>query len=138
MTSPSEEAPPGKLKAVWRYLLSFYLGRRGYRASLVAYGIGFWIFVIGVVLVLSTGDTPSLVMAIIRNIFLHIGLFVLVMMTYPVIRCAFDISDMSRPNSRFRRVFEPMVVAMFAPLYIMLLVSSFMQYALAPTILGTG
>lgn len=138
MTSPSEAPQPGTLKSIWQYLLSFYLGRRGYRPSLVAYGIGFWIFVIGVVLVLSTGTTPSLVVAVIRNAFLHIGLFVLVMMTYPVVRCAFDMTDTTRPNSRFRRVFEPMVVAMFAPLYIMLLVSSFMQYALAPTLLGTG
>lgn len=138
MTLQSEVPAPGRLKSIWQYLLSFYLGRRGYRPSLVAYGIGFWIFVIGVVLVLAGGTTPSLIMAVIRNIFLHVGLFVLVMMTYPVIRCAFDITDTTRAKSRFRRVFEPMVVAMFAPLYIMLLVSSFMQYALAPTLLGSG
>jgi hypothetical protein len=137
MTSPSDQAqPPSRGKIVWQYLLSYYLGKRGYRASLIAYGIGFWIFAIGAILVLASGENPGIVMLVLRNIFLHVGLFILVMMTYPVIRCAFDMTDMTRPKGRFRRIFEPVVVTLFAPLYLMLLVSSFMQYALAPTILG--
>jgi len=134
--SPSEPATPGQAKAVWQYLLSFYLGKRGYRPSLIAYGIGFWIFAIGALLVLVSGESPGIVMLILRNVFMHVGLFILVMMTYPVLRCAFDTMDMTRPKGRFRRIFEPVVVTLFAPLYLMLLVSSFMQYALAPTLLG--
>ena len=131
MTSPSEAPAPGRMKSVWRYLLSFYIGKRGYRASLIAYGIGFWIFVIGIVLMLLGGEASSAFILVLRNLLLHIGLVILVMMTYPVLYCGFQATDMTRPASRFRRIFEGLVVAMFAPVYLMMLVASFMQYAAA-------
>jgi hypothetical protein len=137
MTLPSEAArPPSRLKLFWQYLLSFYLGKRGFRTSILAYGIGFWIFAIGVGLMLAGGETPTTTLFVIHNIFLHLGLFVLVMMTYPVIRCAFDTSDETRPKSRFIRIAAPSVITLLAPLYLMLLVASFMRYALAPALLN--
>jgi hypothetical protein len=135
MTLQPEAARPSRSKRFWQYLLSFYLGKRGYRTSILAYGIGFWIFAIGVGLMLAGGEQPSATLFVIHNIFLHTGLFVLVMMTYPVIRCAFDTMDETRPKSRFIRIAAPSVITLFAPLYMMLLVASFMQYALAPAFL---
>lgn len=136
MTSPLSAPAPGPAKRVWQYLLSFYLGKRGYRQSFIAYGIGFWIFALGVGLMLAGGEQPSATHFVVYNVFLHIGLFMLVMMTYPVIRCAFDATDQTRPKARFIRILAPSVVTLFAPVYMMLLVASFMQYALAPAILG--
>lgn len=136
MTSPLSAPAPSRGKKVWQYLLSYYLGKRGFRQSFIAYGIGFWIFAIGVVLMLAGGQAPSATFFVIYNIFMHTGLFVLVMMTYPVLRCAFDTTDITRPKTRFLRIAGPLVITLFAPLYMMLLVASFMQYAIAPALLS--
>jgi len=135
MTSPLSAPAPGRTKLIWRYLLSFYLGKRGFRQSFLAYGIGFWIFAFGVSFMLAGGETPSTTLFVIQNIFIHAGLFILVMMTYPVLRCAFDATDMTRPKIRLLRIVGPLIVTLLAPFYLMLMVASFMRYALAPALL---
>lgn len=121
---------------VWHFLLDLYLGKRGYRVSLIAYGIGFWLFGIGVLLWLSWPDTSVLAMIIFRTVLINIGLVVLVLMTYPVIYCAFKITDASRPKSQFRRIMEPTIVGALSPLYLMLLVSNFIKAYAGQFLLG--
>ena len=119
-----------------RFILDLYLGRRGYRTSLIAYGLGFWAFAGGMFLFLTWPDTPSMVAQVSRAILINGGLLVLVLMTYPVIYCAFKITDESRPKSQFRRILEPTVIGALAPFYVMLLVASFIQSFAGPILLG--
>jgi hypothetical protein len=121
---------------VLRFILDLYLGRRGYRTSLIAYGIGFWVFAIGMILFLTWPDSPSIVFQVTRAIMINGGLLVLVLMTYPVIYCAFKVTDESRPKSQFRRILEPTIVGALAPFYVMLLVASFIQSFAGPMLLG--
>lgn len=121
---------------VLRLLVDLYLGRRGYRTSLIAYGLGFWAFAIGMFLFLTWPDTSSMFAQVTRAILINGGLLVLVLMTYPVIYCAFKITDESRPRSRFRRIMEPTIVGALAPFYVMLLVASFLESFAGPLLLG--
>lgn len=119
-----------------RFILDLYLGRRGYRVSLITYGIGFWIFALGILLMLTTRDTESVFILGMRGFLINFGLIILVLMTYPVIYCAFQKTDMTRPKGQFRRILEPTVVAALAPLYLMLLVSTFIRSFAGPVLLG--
>ena len=121
---------------VLKYILDLYLGRRGYRVSLIAYGLGFWAFAGGMFLFLTWPDTPSMVAQVSRAILINGGLLVLVLMTYPIIFCAFKTDDESRPKSQFRRILEPTVIGALAPFYVMLLVASFIQSFAGPVLLG--
>ena len=121
---------------VWHVLLDLYLGRRGYRASLIAYGIGFWLFALGVGIWLSLPAAQSLILLVLRTALISIGLVVLVLMTYPVIYCAFKITDTTRPYSRLRRILEPAGVGALSPLYLMLLVSNFIKAYAGQFLLG--
>jgi len=120
----------------WQFLLDLYLGKRGYRVSLIAYGVGFWLFAVGVLLWFSWPETDALALIIVRTVLINIGLVVLVLMTYPVIYCAFKITDTSRPKSQFRRILEPTVVGALSPLYLMLLVSNFIKAYAGQFLLG--
>ncbi|MBS27398.1 MAG: hypothetical protein CL566_00495 [Alphaproteobacteria bacterium] len=119
-----------------RFILDLYLGRRGYRVSLITYGVGFWIFAIGIMLMLTTRDTQSILILAMRGFLINFGLIILVLMTYPVIYCAFQNTDTTRPKSQFRRILEPTVVAALAPIYLMLLVSTFIRSFAGPVLLG--
>ncbi|MEP4380549.1 MAG: hypothetical protein ABJ215_09370 [Alphaproteobacteria bacterium] len=119
-----------------RFILDLYLGRRGYRTSLIAYGIAFWVFAIGMFLFLTWPDSPSMALQVTRAVLINGGLFVLVLMTYPVIYCAFQTTDDTRPKSQFRRILEPTIVGALAPFYVMLLVASFIQAFAGPVLLG--
>lgn len=119
-----------------KFILDLYLGRRGYRASLIAYGVGFWIFAIGMFLFLTWPDSPSMALQVTRAVMINGGLVVLVLMTYPVIYCAFKITDDTRPKSQFRRILEPTIVGALAPFYVMMLVASFIQGFAGPMLLG--
>ena len=119
-----------------RFILDLYLGRRGYRTSLIAYGLGFWAFAGGMFLFLTWPDPPSMVAQVSRALLINGGLLVLVLMTYPVIYCAFKITDESRPKSQFRRILEPTIIGVLAPFYVMLLVASFIQSFAGPVLLG--
>lgn len=121
---------------VLRFILDIYLGRRGYRVSLIAYGVGFWIFGSGTILMFLTQDTESALLLALRAILINVGLLIVVLMTYPVIYCAFQVTDKSRPKSQFRRILEPTIVGALSPLYLMLLVASFMQSVAGPLLLG--
>lgn len=121
---------------VWHFLLDLYLGKRGYRVSLIAYGVGFWLFGIGVLLWLAWPDTGSIALIALRTVLINVGLVVLVLMTYPVIYCAFKITDTTRPKSQFRRILEPTVVGALSPLYLMLLVSNFIKAYAGQFLLG--
>ncbi len=137
MTSPPDPSFASQLGIFRRFLLALYLGKRGYRAALITYGIGFWIFASGAMLIAFWQIDPPAVILLVRVVLLHLGLFILVMMTFPIVRCAFDVDDETRPKSRFRRVMEPTVIAVFSPFYVMLIVASFIQFA-APVIFGSG
>jgi hypothetical protein len=121
---------------VLKFILDLYLGRRGYRVSLIAYGVGFWFFFVGIVLFLSWPDTTSIVAQALRAILINGGLLILVLMTYPVIFCAFKTDDQSRSKSQFRRILEPTIIGALAPFYVMLLVASFIQSLAGPLLLG--
>lgn len=121
---------------VLKFLLDLYLGRRGYRVSLITYGVGFWIFAAGIALMLGTRETESVIVLGMRGFLINFGLIILVLMTYPVIYCAFQKADMTRPKSQFRRILEPTVVGALAPLYLMLLVSTFIRSFAGPVLLG--
>ena len=123
---------------VLRFILDLYLGRRGYRVSLIAYGVGFWIFGSGTVLMFLTQETSSALLLAIRGILINVGLLIVVLMTYPVIYCAFQVTDTSRPKSQFRRILEPAIVGALAPLYLMLLVASFIQSVAGPVLMGVN
>lgn len=128
--------PLNPANPVLKFILDLYLGRRGYRASLIAYGLGFWAFAGGMFLFLTWPDTSSLVAQVARAILINGGLLVLVLMTYPIIYCAFKIDDQTRPKSQFRRILEPTIVGALAPFYVMLLVASFIQSFAGPVLLG--
>ena len=121
---------------VLKFILDLYLGRRGYRVSLIAYGVGFWVFFVGIVLFMNWPDTTSMVAQVTRALLINGGLLVLVLMTYPVIYCAFKTDDLSRPKSQFRRILEPTIVGALAPFYVMLLVASFINSFAGPILLG--
>ncbi|MEK9832335.1 MAG: hypothetical protein ACPGQ5_12580 [Alphaproteobacteria bacterium] len=121
---------------LWHFLLDLYLGKRGYRASFIAYGIGFWLFGIGILLFMSWPETRWVPAIVFRTILINLGLVVLILMTYPVIFCAFKINDTTRPKSRFRRVMEPTIVGAMAPLYLLLFVSGFIKSYLGLSFLG--
>jgi hypothetical protein len=121
---------------VLRFLLNLYLGKRGYRASLIAYGIGFWIFGAGTILMFLTQETQSALLLGLRGILINVGLLIVVLMTYPVIYCAFQVTDKSRPKSQFRRILEPTIVGALSPLYLMLLVASFITSVAGPILFG--
>jgi uncharacterized membrane protein YdbT with pleckstrin-like domain len=70
-------------------------------------------------------------------VLLHAGLIIVILMTFPVLRCAFETDDMTRPKTRFRRILEPTLIGVFSPFYVMLLVASFIQFA-GPYITGTN
>ncbi|MBN42671.1 MAG: hypothetical protein CL573_04185 [Alphaproteobacteria bacterium] len=119
-----------------RLVLDLYLGRCGYRISLITYGIGFWLFAVGVGIWLSWPDTHWVSVIALRTILINVGLLVVVLMTYPVIYCAFKITDPSRPASQFRRILEPTIVGALAPFYLMLLVSNFINAYAGQLLLG--
>ncbi len=121
---------------VLRFLLDLYLGRHGYRASLITYGVGFWLFAVGVAIWLSWPEAQSTFVLIVRAILINVGLIVLILMTYPVIYCAFKITDTTRPRSQFRRIMEPTIVGVLAPLYLTLFVSSFIRLYAGMPLLG--
>ena len=134
----SRRTPLNPSNPVLRFILDLYLGRRGYRVSLIAYGVGFWIFGSGTVLMFLTQEAPSTFVLALRGILINSGLVVVVLMTYPVIYCAFQVTDQSRPKSQFRRILEPAIVGALAPLYLMLLVASFIKSVAGPAILGVS
>jgi len=119
-----------------KFALDLYLGRRGYRASLIAYGLGFWAFAGGMFLFLTWPETSSMTAQVLRATLINGGLLVLVLMTYPIIYCAFKIDDETRPKSQFRRILEPTIVGALAPFYVMLLVASFINSFAGPILLG--
>ncbi|MBT5569632.1 MAG: hypothetical protein HOJ90_00275 [Alphaproteobacteria bacterium] len=137
MTSQPKPSLIVRLRILRAFLLALYLGKKGYRAALIAYAIGFWIFAIGAMLIAFWEIDPPAFIVSMRIVMLHIGLFILVMMTFPVLRCAFDTDDLSRPKSRFRRILEPTVIGLFSPFYVMFLVASFIRYV-GPIIFGTA
>ena len=128
--------PVNPKNPVLRFLLDLYLGRRGYRVSLIAYGIGFWIFGAGTILMFATQETQSVLLLGLRAVLINVGLLIVVLMTYPVIYCAFQVTDKSRPKSQFRRILEPTIVGALSPLYLMLLVANFIQSVAGPVLLG--
>ncbi|MGB0572182.1 MAG: hypothetical protein ACPGQM_08995 [Alphaproteobacteria bacterium] len=132
----ARRTPLNPSNPVLRFILDLYLGRRGYRTSLITYGIGFWVFAVGMFMFLTWPDSTSVVAQVVRAILINGGLLILVLMTYPVIYCAFKITDDTRPKSQFRRILEPTIVGALAPFYVMLLVASFIQSFAGPMLLG--
>jgi hypothetical protein len=136
MTSQANRTFTVQLRVLRAYILALYLGKKGYRAALITYAIGFWIFAVGAMLIAFWQIDPPSTIIPVRIVMLHVGLFILVMMTFPVLRCAFDTDDLTRPQSRFRRILEPTVIGLFSPFYVMFLVASFIRYV-GPIMFGS-
>lgn len=136
MTSQPNRTFTVQLRVLRAYILALYLGKKGYRAALITYAIGFWIFAVGAMLIAFWQIDPPSTIIPVRVVMLHVGLFILVMMTFPVLRCAFDTDDLTRPQSRFRRILEPTVIGLFSPFYVMFLVASFIRYV-GPIMFGS-
>ncbi len=124
------------IASAWRFLLELYLGDHGFRAALLAYAIGFWIFGIGAVIFLIWPENPPPVAAFFRGLFTNIGLLTLVFMTYPVLRCSFRTHDHTRPKSRLLRVMVPAVIGALSPLYLVMLIAAFVYFFAEPVITG--
>ncbi|MDE0779850.1 MAG: hypothetical protein OSB67_03760 [Alphaproteobacteria bacterium] len=137
MTSQPNRTLTVRLRVLRAYILALYLGKKGYRAALITYAIGFWVFAVGAMLIAFWQVDPPSTIVPVRIVMLHVGLFILVMMTFPVLRCAFDTDDLTRPQSRFRRILEPTVIGLFSPFYVMFLVASFIRYV-GPIMFGSG
>jgi len=137
MTSQPKTSLLTQLRILRLFLISLYLGKRGYRASLIGYGVGFWVFAFGAMLVAFWQENPPAFILPLRMVLLHAGLIIVILMTFPVLRCAFETDDITRPKTRFRRILEPTLIGVFSPFYVMLLVASFIQFA-GPYITGTN
>ena len=125
--------------AGWRFVIELYLGNHGFRTSLIAYAIGFWVFAVGAILWAAetdpaTGEGASVV----TGLLLNLGLLAVVFLTYPVVLCGYRRADHTRFRSRFLRMFVPAVIAIVSPLYLMLLVVSFVRFIAGPVFLGAG
>jgi hypothetical protein len=125
-----------RFAAAWRYALDLYLGDLGFRAALICYAVGFWIFAIGALLWIANDGAPAGVRALLTGLFLNVGLVIVVFLTYPVVRCGYRATDRTRFRSSFLRMFVPAAIGLISPIYLMLLVASFIRYMAGPAFLG--
>ncbi len=125
--------------AGWRFVIELYLGNHGFRTSMIAYAVGFWVFAVGAVLwVVETDPATGEGVGIVTSVLLNLGLLIVVFLTYPVVLCGYRKNDHTRFRSSFLRMFVPAVIGLISPIYLMLLVVSFIRFIAGPVFYGVG
>lgn len=128
-----------RFAAGWRFVIDLYLGNHGFRTSLIAYAVGFWVFAAGAILwVVETDPATGEGASVVTGLLLNLGLVIVVFLTYPVVLCGLRKTDHTRFRNSFLRMFVPAVVGIVSPLYLMLLVVSFVRFVAGPVFLGAG